>query len=106
MYDNIIKEWQRKEAALRTVAALNTGPLAMHLEAQAEGYELAAHSFDALKQDHEGAKGALTLLEETQRILKDAATVLPEGALPTIADTVSVCLKTLRVAIPQTETTK
>ena len=103
MYDKIIEEWQRHEAALTLAARLNIGPIALHLEAQAEGYELASHSFDSLTQDHEGCKGALTILEETHRILVDAGTILTQRQLTTIADTVSVCIAALRLKIHKKE---
>ena len=103
MYDKIIKEWQEKEAALIAASLLNTGDIVMHLEAQGEGYELAIHAFDSLTQDHEGAKGALTILEETHRILVDAGPILTRGQVTTIAQSVAVCISTLRRAIPQKE---
>ena len=103
MYDKIIKEWEGAAVSFRHAATLSLGPVAGVLKAQAEGYGLALRSFEPLDKDHEGAKLLVEELCSCVCVLKDAASIVPknEKELTTIAGTVSVCIKTLREAIPQ-----
>ena len=103
MYGNITEGWRLQVEALQVVVLLNEGEVAEHLTAQLEGYELAIRSLEGKVPDLVAAREAIILLEEAYVTLRDTSNILKahEKELKTIAETVSVCIATLRRALPK-----
>ena len=103
MYGQTTTRWREQVAALEIVIALNSDSVAKHLTAQVEGYTLALRSLEGKASSLEAVREAVILLENAYVTLSDSGAILKnhEKELSTIADTVSVCIATLRRLIPK-----